>query len=92
MQNCLSFAGMLEDGVEEFGTSEDLFEAIGPLLQQVDDTKTDDDIREICDRLYNLVTKGYAVYKLLNGSRRKKTCLRGSRTTKMQTSLRICAV
>ena len=55
---------MLEDGVEEFSTSEDLFEAIGPLLQQVDDTKTDDDIREICDRLYNLVTKGYVVYRL----------------------------
>ena len=51
-------AGMLEDGTEDFSTSEDLFDAIGPLLGQVDDTKSDDDIREICDRLYNLVTKG----------------------------------
>ena len=51
-------AGMLEDGTEDFSTSEDLYDAIGPLLQQVDDSKTDNDIREICDRLYNLVTKG----------------------------------
>ena len=49
---------MLEDGFEDFSTSEDLYDAIGPLLEQVDDSKTEDDIREICNRLYNLVTKG----------------------------------
>ena len=64
---------MLEDGVEDFSTSEDLFDAIGPLLQQVDDTKSDEDIREICDRLYNLVTKRYhKIPKYLDSQ--KKCC------------------
>lgn len=46
---------MLEDGGDDFSTSDDLFEAIGIMLQQADDSKTEDDIKEICDRLYCLL-------------------------------------
>ncbi|XP_076451873.1 ATP-binding cassette sub-family F member 3-like [Babylonia areolata] len=46
---------MLEDGGDDFSTGEDLYDAIGMLLQQADDSKTDDDIRNICNRLYHVM-------------------------------------
>ena len=50
-----SFPGMLDDGHEDFETSDDLFDAIGVMLQQADESKTEDDIKEICDRLFSLL-------------------------------------
>ena len=47
--------GMLDDGHEDFDTSDDLFDAIGVMLQQADESKTEDDIKEICDRLFSLL-------------------------------------
>ncbi|GFR97201.1 ATP-binding cassette sub-family F member 3 [Elysia marginata] len=46
---------MLDDGQEDFETSDDLFDAIGVMLQQADESKTEDDIKEICDRLFSLL-------------------------------------
>ncbi|KAK3705518.1 hypothetical protein RRG08_041392 [Elysia crispata] len=46
---------MLDDGHEDFETSDDLFDAIGVMLQQADESKTEDDIKEICDRLFSLL-------------------------------------
>nr|KAG5692451.1 hypothetical protein BaRGS_010161 [Batillaria attramentaria] len=43
---------MLEDGGDDFSTGEDLFDAIGMLLQQADESKSEEDIRDICLRLY----------------------------------------
>jgi len=48
--------GMLEDQ-DVTSSMEDMFEAIGPFLEQVDGSKTEDEIRLICDRLYALVVK-----------------------------------
>lgn len=47
---------MLEDA-DVVATSDDMFEAIGPFLEQVDDNKTEEDIREICNRLYAIIGK-----------------------------------
>jgi len=47
---------MLEDD-DVTSSADGLFEAIGPFLEQVDDSKTEEDIKEICDRLYHLVAK-----------------------------------
>lgn len=46
---------ILDDGHEDFESSDDLFDAIGVMLQQADETKTEDDIKEICDRLFSLL-------------------------------------
>ena len=47
---------MLEDA-DVVASSDDMFEAIGPFFEQVDDNKSEEDIREICDRLYALIGK-----------------------------------
>ncbi|CAM4607560.1 unnamed protein product [Lepidochelys olivacea] len=46
--------GVLHSGSADFESVDDLFEAVGELLQEVSrDSKDDEDIREICQRMYN---------------------------------------
>jgi hypothetical protein len=47
---------MLEDGHDDFETSEDLYDAIGGILQGTDDSKTDDEIKNICESLHSLMS------------------------------------
>ncbi|XP_033764242.1 ATP-binding cassette sub-family F member 3-like [Pecten maximus] len=47
--------GLLEDGHDEIDTPDDLFEAIGIMLLQTDESKTEDDIKDICGRLYGIM-------------------------------------
>ena len=42
---------MLETSGEDFESSDDIFEAIGGVLQEVANEKTEDDIKELCDLL-----------------------------------------
>ncbi|XP_048750945.1 ATP-binding cassette sub-family F member 3-like [Ostrea edulis] len=64
--------GMLEDGHDDFQTSEDLYDAIGGILQGTDDSKTDDEIKNICGNLHSLMSltqnkdSATSVNKLLN--------------------------
>uniref|UniRef100_A0A8W8JPN2 ABC transporter domain-containing protein n=1 Tax=Magallana gigas TaxID=29159 RepID=A0A8W8JPN2_MAGGI len=64
--------GMLEDGHDDFNTSEDLYDAIGGILQGTDDSKTDDEIKNICEKLHSLMSStnnkdsAAPVQKLLN--------------------------
>lgn len=64
--------GMLEDGHDDFNTSEDLYDAIGGILQGTDDSKTDDEIKNICENLHSLMSStnnkdsAAPVQKLLN--------------------------
>lgn len=51
-----TFSGMLEDGHDDFQTSEDLYDAIGGILQGTDDSKTDDEIKNICGNLHSLMS------------------------------------
>lgn len=48
--------GLLEDA-DVVSTCDDMYEAIGPFLEQVDDSKSGDDIKEICERLYAIIKK-----------------------------------
>ncbi|XP_075794233.1 ATP-binding cassette sub-family F member 3 [Pelodiscus sinensis] len=46
--------GILHSGSEDFESVDDLFEAVGELLQEVSrDSKDDEDIRDICQRMFN---------------------------------------
>lgn len=47
---------MLEDGHDDFNKSEDLYDAIGGILQGTDDSKTDDEIKNICEKLHSLMS------------------------------------
>ena len=47
--------GILETGSEEFETNGDVFDAIGDMLLGVDLDKSENDIRAICDKLYNIL-------------------------------------
>lgn len=39
------FAGVLQNGADDFEDSEEVYEAIGEVLQEVSNDKTEDDIR-----------------------------------------------
>ena len=43
--------GVLETSGEDFESGDDIFEAIGGVLQEVANEKTEDDIKELCDLL-----------------------------------------
>lgn len=57
---CSYIESILETSGDDFESCDDLFEAVGEVLQEVDEDKNEDDIREICDRMYNLVKPGDA--------------------------------
>ena len=48
--------GVLEHGADDFETVDDLYDAIGDMLLEVDG-KGEDDIREICDRLMEVMKR-----------------------------------
>ena len=43
--------GVLETSAEDFESGDDIFEAIGGVLQEVANEKSEDDIKELCDQL-----------------------------------------
>lgn len=49
---------MLEDGGEEFETTEDLYDAVGIMLQQADENRSDEEVKAICERLL-IILHGY---------------------------------
>ncbi len=51
---CL-FVGILEGGADEFNSPDDLYAAIGDMLYELGEGKTEDDIMEICDRLLQVM-------------------------------------
>lgn len=50
--------GVLEDGQDDFDSCDDLFEVIGGMLLQTDESKSEEEIVTICEKLYRLM-KGY---------------------------------
>ncbi|CAH0554649.1 unnamed protein product [Brassicogethes aeneus] len=46
---------VLKNGADEFEDSEEIYEAIGEVLQEVSSDKTEDDIRTICDELLHML-------------------------------------
>ncbi|KAJ3642747.1 hypothetical protein Zmor_025504 [Zophobas morio] len=47
--------GVLENGADDFQDSEEVYDAIGEVLQEVSSDKTEDDIRNICNELLNML-------------------------------------
>ena len=52
---CSYIESVLETSGDDFESSDDLFEAIGEVLQEVDEDKNEEDIKDICDTMFNLV-------------------------------------
>ncbi|XP_002736039.1 ATP-binding cassette sub-family F member 3-like [Saccoglossus kowalevskii] len=48
--------GILNGGTEDFNSSDDVYDAIGDVLKEVDEGKSDNEIRNICKRLLNCMT------------------------------------
>ncbi|KAK9873180.1 hypothetical protein WA026_021413 [Henosepilachna vigintioctopunctata] len=46
---------VLENGAEDFENSEEVYEAIGEVLQEISKDKTENDIRNICEDLLNML-------------------------------------
>ena len=55
---------MLEHGADDFDTVDDLYEAIGDMLLEVDG-KGEDDIREICDRLMEVMKRYKSISEII---------------------------
>ena len=56
--------GVLEHGADDFDTVDDLYEAIGDMLLEVDG-KGEDDIREICNRLMEVMKRYKSVPEII---------------------------
>ena len=44
-------AGVLETSSDEFESSDEVFEAVGGILQEVDASKEEDQIRDLCEQV-----------------------------------------
>jgi len=58
---------VLETSAEDFETTDDLYEAIGEVLQEMDEDKTEDDIRDICSQVFNILKPDSDQAKCVNG-------------------------
>ncbi|KAL5015228.1 hypothetical protein ScPMuIL_009498 [Solemya velum] len=54
-QEVLHYVNGVLDDASEFESSDDLYDAIGVVLQSADDSKTEEEIKSICDRLHRLL-------------------------------------
>ncbi|XP_052083345.1 ATP-binding cassette sub-family F member 3-like [Mytilus californianus] len=63
---------ILEDSHDDFDDSDALFEAIGDVLMQTDDSKSEDEIRQICKDLHDILigSKTGTTNNITNGTRR----------------------
>ena len=50
-------AGIVQDGADEFGDEEEFFDVIGQMLLEAAAEKEEEDIKDICDRLYHVMKK-----------------------------------
>ncbi|XP_042195099.1 ATP-binding cassette sub-family F member 3 [Callorhinchus milii] len=45
--------GVLDSSASDFESVDEIFEAIGDVLQEISDSKNEDNVREICQRMFN---------------------------------------
>ena len=57
--------GVLDTSIDDFESSDDVFEAIGGVLQEVANNQTEDDIKKLCDQLMHTLRPDH---KLSNGN------------------------
>ncbi|CAD7005001.1 ATP-binding cassette sub-family F member 3 [Ceratitis capitata] len=60
--------GVLSGSLEDFETCDDIYDAVGDILQSINLEKTEDDIRELCEEFLNIIKKNTKneVRKVLN--------------------------
>jgi len=58
---------VLETSGDDFENTEDLYEAIGEVLHELEEDKTEDDIRDICAQIMNLLKPDSGSEKATNG-------------------------
>lgn len=46
---------MLSSSVEDFDSSEDIYEAVGEILHEVATDRTEDGVRELCSKFHNIL-------------------------------------
>uniref|UniRef100_A0A8D8U455 ATP-binding cassette sub-family F member 3 n=1 Tax=Cacopsylla melanoneura TaxID=428564 RepID=A0A8D8U455_9HEMI len=51
--------GVLANGCDDFENIDDLYEAVGEVLEEVAEDKTADDIRDICTKLFRILKPNY---------------------------------
>ncbi|CAH1406468.1 unnamed protein product [Nezara viridula] len=59
--------GVITNGIDDFESSEELYEAIGEVLHEVADGRSEDDIREICQRILSLMKDDNKANGEING-------------------------
>lgn len=47
--------GVLAGSLDDFETCEDIYEAVGDILQSISVEKTEDNIRELCTQFFNII-------------------------------------
>lgn len=61
--------GVLAGSLDDFETCEDIYDAVGDILQSISADKTEDDVRELCTQFFNIIKVGSSVtmgHKVLN--------------------------
>ncbi|XP_030751245.1 ATP-binding cassette sub-family F member 3 [Sitophilus oryzae] len=64
--------GVLENGADDFEDSDEVYEAVGEVLHEISSDKTEDDIKNICNELLNMLrpersAKSNGSLKILDG-------------------------
>lgn len=49
--------GVLES-IEDFETADDIYDAVGDILQSVNSEKSEDDVRQLCEQFFNIMNIG----------------------------------
>lgn len=52
---CVCVPGVLDSGGAEFEDDEEVYDAIGGVLQEVSEGKNEEDIRNICLQMFNIL-------------------------------------
>ena len=58
---------VLETSGDDFESTDDLYEAIGEVLHEMEEDKTEEDIKDICTQILTLLKPDFGHEKSLNG-------------------------
>lgn len=50
--------GVLAGSLDDFETCDDIYDAVGDILQSISEEKTEDEIRDLCTQFFNIIKVG----------------------------------
>lgn len=50
--------GVLAGSLDDFETCDDIYDAVGDILQSISQEKTEDEIRDLCTQFFNIIKVG----------------------------------